>query len=91
MAITGAARITVRTASLAANLAYFRTQAGAVPVAAVVKADAYGLGLAGVLPALSCDTFFVARLSEAMTLRALQPASRIFVLDGASPMPFRHW
>lgn len=83
MAITGAAQITVRTASLAANLRYFQARAGAVPVAAVVKADAYGLGLAGVLPALSCDSFFVARLSEAVSMRALKPQARIFVLDGA--------
>jgi alanine racemase len=81
--MTGAAHITVRTASLAANFQAFRSLAGTVPVAAVVKADAYGLGLAGVLPSLSCDTFFVARLSEAVALRALQPQARIFVLDGA--------
>ena len=56
--------------------------------AAVVKADAYGLGLGSVVPALmeqGCDTFFVARLAEGMALRALAPDARIFVLDGAVP------
>lgn len=84
MAITGAARIMVRTASLAANYQYFQSKAGAVPVAAVVKADAYGLGLSGVVSSLPCDTFFVARLTEAVALRASKPQARIFVLDGAA-------
>ena len=55
----------------------------------MVKADAYGLGAALVAPALAaagCDTFFVARLEEAVALApraARRP--RIFVLDGAPP------
>jgi alanine racemase len=52
----------------------------------VVKADAYGLGAARVAPALmqaGCDSFFVARLEEAIALRALAPQARIFLLDGA--------
>ena len=82
--MTGAASITVRIASLAANLRYFRTLAGTVNVAAVVKADAYGLGIAGLLPIFSgCDTLFVARLEEGVSMRALHPGARIFVLDGA--------
>jgi alanine racemase len=55
-------------------------------VAAAIKADAYGLGQAGIAGALSgagCDTFFVARLEEGIALRPLAPAARIFVLDGA--------
>jgi alanine racemase len=63
-----------------------RDKAGAA--AAVVKADAYGLGLGGIVPALlaeGCTQFFVARLEEGMALRALAPAARIFVLDGAMP------
>ena len=74
---------------VAANFRFVHDLAGAT--AAVVKADAYGLGLKGVLPALcgaGCDSFFVARLEEGIALRALlglQGAprqSRIFVLDG---------
>jgi len=63
-----------------------RERAGAA--AAVVKADAYGLGLAGIVPALlarDCEQFFVARLEEGIALRALAPKARIFVLDGAVP------
>src|SRR5690606_3310298 len=57
-------------------------------VAAVVKADAYGLGAQEVAPALAaagCDSFFVARLEEGVALRRLVPGARIFVLDGAHP------
>jgi alanine racemase len=80
------ARITVWPSAVAANFATMRRQGG--QAAAVVKADAYGLGLAGVVPALlaeGCDSFFVARLEEGVGLRALAPQARIFVLDGAAP------
>jgi alanine racemase len=53
--------------------------------AAVVKADAYGLGMAEVSPALAragCKTFFVATLGEAEELRALLGDATIYVLDG---------
>lgn len=53
-------------------------------VAAVVKADAYGLGLEGVAKALSqfnCETFFTALASEGAELRALLPDAEIFVLS----------
>ncbi len=56
--------------------------------AAVVKADAYGLGLARVLPVLSaagCETYFVATPREAADARALDGQARIFVLDGLFP------
>jgi alanine racemase len=76
--------IHVNRAAIAANLALMRKLAPDANVAAVVKADAYGLGLAGVLPALrSCDSFFVACVEEGVTLRALVPQARIFVLNGA--------
>lgn len=53
--------------------------------AAVVKADAYGLGMAAIAPALAragCTTFFVATLGEAEQLRALLPGATIYVLAG---------
>jgi alanine racemase len=53
--------------------------------AAVVKADAYGLGMAAVAPALAragCKTFFVATLGEAEELRGLFPGATIYVLAG---------
>jgi alanine racemase len=56
--------------------------------AAVVKADAYGLGLAPIVKALmaeDCNTFFVATLAEAKQLRAVAPRAAIYVLDGLFP------
>jgi len=83
-----AARLTVRLKAIAANYRTYRRLAGPTAVAAVVKADAYGLGAAGVAPALAqagCDSFFVARLEEGVALRKLLAHARIFVLDGAAP------
>src|ERR1700759_5503774 len=82
------ARLTVRLGGIAANYRTYLRLAGPTAVAAVVKADAYGLGAARVAPALveaGCDSFFVARLEEGVALRKFVPRARIFVLDGASP------
>ena len=56
-----------------------------VRVGAVVKADAYGLGVAKVAPALAragAKTFFVATLDEGLALRELLPRAQIAVLNG---------
>ncbi|MFT8489973.1 MAG: alanine racemase [Gluconobacter oxydans] len=56
--------------------------------AAVVKADAYGLGadrVAPVLAARGAGTFFVAHLDEGIALRGILPEVRIFVLHGFMP------
>ncbi len=62
-------------------------------VAAVVKADGYGLGaspLAGALLAEGCRIFFVAHPQEGAELRrALGAAPTIAVLDGCSPEEVR--
>lgn len=61
---------------------------------AAVKADAYGLGVAKVAPALAragCRTFFVATLDEGIALRTLLPDAAIHVLNGlqlADPRDF---
>lgn len=56
---------------------------------AVVKADAYGLGIRQIAPKLAeagCRSFFVATLAEAIELKPLvSPLSRIFVLCGCLP------
>ena len=55
------------------------------PVMAVVKADAYGLGISEVSTALvgeGCETFFVANIDEALELRKLHPNIAIFVFHG---------
>lgn len=54
---------------------------------AVVKADAYGLGMTRVAPALAaagCRDFFVALLDEAIALRAVLPDVDIHVFAGAT-------
>lgn len=60
-----------------------------VSCAAVVKADAYGLGAARVVPALyraGCRHFFVALVDEALALRPLLARdARLYVLHGALP------
>lgn len=79
------------TIDLAAIEANWRTLSGrVVPVecAAVVKADAYGCGLASVTARLAkagCRTFFVADLTEARRVRALASDATIYVLNGLSP------
>ncbi len=62
-----------------------REVARTVRMAAVIKADAYGLGVAQVAPALAragCDLFFVASLDEGLALRKVLPKASIAVLDG---------
>lgn len=59
-----------------------------VTCAAVVKANAYGLGAARVIPALAragCDTFFIATPDEAIEARHLAPKATIYALDGLIP------
>ncbi|HZB90820.1 MAG TPA: alanine racemase [Stellaceae bacterium] len=56
--------------------------------AAVVKADAYGLGMAEVAPRLAaagCTLFFVATLDEGIALRRRLPEVEIAVLGGLLP------
>lgn len=69
---------------------YERLQKAAAPAicGAVVKADAYGLGLDAIAPVLrevGCEWFFVANLDEGRRLRRLLTDARIFVLAGAEP------
>ncbi|MCC7275728.1 MAG: alanine racemase [Alphaproteobacteria bacterium] len=81
--------LTIDLAAVAANYAILRERLGGVECAAVVKADAYGLGAAVVAPALAragARWFFVAHLDEAVALRAVLPAAaRIAVLNGLWP------
>ena len=55
---------------------------------AVVKADAYGLGLEKIVATLygdGCTTFFVATLDEGRRTRLAAPGATIYVLDGLLP------
>ncbi len=77
--------LTIDLAAVVANYGLLAAKAAPAECAAVVKADAYGLGVAKVAPALrqaGCRTFFVAMLAEGLALRALLPDVVIYVLDG---------
>lgn len=82
---TGAV-LTVDLDAVVSNYRLLRRMLDRAACAAVVKADAYGLGAARVsaaLEAAGCRSFFVAHLEEGLALRrALSPESRISVLNG---------
>jgi len=72
--------------ALAHNYQLLRDRAAPAECAAVVKADAYGLGMVPVARRLvreGCRKFFVATLAEVAELRALAPEVSIYVLEGA--------
>jgi alanine racemase len=81
------ARLQVDLAALVANYQLYCGQS-AKNVGAVVKADAYGLGVAAVsrtLYAAGCREFFVASTEEGLTLRGILAEARIYVFEGATP------
>lgn len=73
----------INLAALAANLARVREKAPGTQVLAVVKANAYGHGLARVLPALDdADGLALLELDAALELRASHYTRRILLLEG---------
>jgi alanine racemase len=87
---TAAARagaiLTIDLAAIAENYRLLQEQAQTAACAAVVKADAYGLGAEKVAPVLAragCRQFFVAHLNEGIELRRILGSSAtIAVLHG---------
>ncbi|MDP9587484.1 UNVERIFIED_ORG: alanine racemase [Shinella zoogloeoides] len=81
--------LTIDLAALARNYARLAGDVAPARAAAVVKADAYGLGADRVAPRLyaeGCRHFFVAQFVEALRLRPLlADDARIFVLNGLLP------
>lgn len=78
-------QLTIDTGAVVANWQTLRAQFTGRETAAVVKANAYGLGVEQIAPALEkagCNTFFVATLTEGVELRALLPDVRILVFHG---------
>ena len=78
--------LTIDLGAIVGNWRSLGARLGRAECAAVVKADAYGLGAARVAPALAaagCRTFFVATLDEGLALRGVLPDARIIVLGGA--------
>jgi alanine racemase len=78
-------RVTVDLRALAANWRELAALAAPAECAAVVKADAYGIGIERAAPALAaagCRTFFVALPEEGRRVRAVAPGSDVYVLNG---------
>lgn len=71
--------------ALTRNYRKLKSIATPAECASVVKANAYGLGVTQVAPALyaeGCRTFFIATLAEGIALRSLLPRATIYVLNG---------
>ncbi|RMF96504.1 MAG: alanine racemase [Gammaproteobacteria bacterium] len=80
-------RLDIDLRAIAANYRAL-TRLAAGRCGAVVKADAYGLGMRRVAPALAaagCRDFFVATLDEGLALRARLPEAAIYVFNGQPP------
>jgi alanine racemase len=79
------ARLTVDLSALADNWRAMARRSGAARAAAVLKADAYGIGLepaARTFHQAGARDFFVATPAEGAALRAILPEVRIYVLSG---------
>lgn len=77
--------LTIDLPAIQANYRRLQDELGETACAAVVKADAYGLGAERVAPALAAagaTTFFVAQLEEGITLHPVVPGAAIYVLNG---------
>ncbi|MEC9433057.1 MAG: alanine racemase [Pseudomonadota bacterium] len=83
------AQLTIHLGALADNWRALAAKAPTAEAAAVVKADAYGTGLAHAAPALfaaGARTFFVAQAGEGAALREiLGPGPAIYVFNGFMP------
>jgi alanine racemase len=79
--------LTIDLKALAENWRRLGLRAAPGECGAVIKADAYGIGIGVAAPALyaaGCRTFFVAHLSEGRRARAVLPEAdaRLYVLNG---------
>jgi alanine racemase len=78
------AQLKIDLSALARNFNLLNTRVTG-EVAGVVKADAYGLGMAPVSQTLwdsGCTTYFVATATEGLTLRTLLPKATIYIFEG---------
>ena len=79
------ATLSVNLSALRANYQLLKNRHAKNNVSAVVKANAYGLGMERVSQALAeegCELFFVATLEEAIELRGYLPKAKIAVFEG---------
>jgi alanine racemase len=80
--------LTIDLGALVSNWRLLKERAAPAECAAVVKADAYGLGIEPVVQALAkagCHTFFVAHLAEGGRVRRAAPMAHVYVLNGLPP------
>ena len=89
--------LTIDTTAIADNWRQLAARAPGAETAVAIKADAYGLGMPEVAPALAAAgtrTFFVATPQEASALRRILPDVDIYVLsglmDGDAPIFLAH-
>ncbi|MEP7456940.1 alanine racemase [Phyllobacterium sp. SB3] len=78
-------RLTIDLDALVSNWLLLAEKSKPARTAAVVKADAYGLGIVHVVPVLwkaGCRTFFVAVAEEGLRVKAVAPDAQVFVLNG---------
>lgn len=78
-------RLTIDLDALAANWLLLAEKSKPGRAGAVVKADAYGLGIVHVVPPLwqaGCRTFFVALVEEGLRVKAVTPDAQVYVLNG---------
>lgn len=81
------ATLTIDLDALVSNWHLLGKRAG-TEAGAVVKADAYGIGIEPAVTALAkagCKSFFVAHISEAIRARKVAPDATIYVLNGLLP------
>ena len=77
--------LTIDLGALARNWALLAERSRTAECSAVVKADAYGIGIEQAVPALlaaGCRTFFVAIPEEGVRARHAAPAATIYILNG---------
>lgn len=91
------ALLTIDLAALQYNWKRLAALAAPAECAAVIKADAYGIGQKMVMAALAkagCKTFFVAHLDESTLVPELNRGIKIFVLNGIPdsrfPLSYNH-
>lgn len=81
--------LTIDLGAIAENWRSLQSRLGSnTECGAVLKTDAYGLGMDRVAPVLAkagCKTFFVAHVFEGIDLRKLLPDADIYVLHGVLP------
>lgn len=78
-------RLTIDLSALAENYRFLAARSAPAEAAAVVKADAYGIGTVPAVRALwaaGCRRFFVALPHEGVAVREAAPGAEIFVLNG---------